>query len=908
VNEKYVDACIGASNYIIFPIIIILLAMIASNLMYGVSTITSKKKFSCETSTTKQITLTNPRVTSEIILLRNAILLNEKGQFEEQPSDILLEKGLISQIRPGGTIQQANARVIDLNQQLVTPGIIDAHVHLGVHSYPQLSKNNDVNEKANPLMPMVRVIDAFNPRDWALNQTMMAGVTTVQVLPGSANLMGGEIALVKTKTKSEHTNIDDILVRDKGVHVKGYKMAVGENPRRTYKTMSRLGHAAQLRQIFQEAKDMKLVQDKWDTQCRAKGESATPRPYNGSIEPLVQLLRYNSGEKVDYRVIVHVHCYRVVDIEMILRVSKEMGYRYDVLHHATEIHRLIDIIKENNLTVAMFSDQWGAKLEMYDASIYSPRDLNAAGIPVVIKTDHPVTPSKDLIFQLGKTHYYGFPQDAALKSVTSVAAKAIGLDHKLGIIKEGYDADLVAWDRHPLQLGAQADKVIIDGELLVDKHLPIVNKIKTIPEKHSELTFKNAQATKGYVVGPAKVYTMGPDHVIENAKIVVADGQITCLGATCITPDDHVEITLTNCKDGGCVIIPGLIESNSNLGMVEVSHEAQTQDGTSSAIAHQGSAISHGNRAMHAVDGLRVWNAKTIRAAWKAGITSSVTSIPGNFLVNGFSVLWHTLDMSSHTGLDTRSLILSDEVALHWKIGNEVKHGHGSVTFNSISGQIYDLRTLLSNADANCPTRYSASTCRATERVLKREASVVLHANKAEDINQVLLLQIQFSFKLTIMGGAEAHLLTTKLAAQNVSVILTPNGLQPSQHWDTMQEVEDYGLSTLLNGGVKVGIAYANVHNARNLRWLAGRMMYKTNLSMEQAIALITSNIVDILDLTTSTPINGNRGANMNPGLGRILLHTDANFVLFDGNPLTFEGVPRIVALGTVYDTDLDQE
>jgi imidazolonepropionase-like amidohydrolase len=215
---------------------------------------------------------------------------------------------------------------------------------------------------------------------------------------------------------------------------------------------------------------------------------------------------------------------------------------------------------------------------------------------------------------------------------------------------------------------------------------------------------------------------------------------------------------------------------------------------------------------------------------------------------------------------------------------------------------------LLSHAGTNCSSNYPASTCRATERVIRKEANVVLHANKAEDINQVLKLQKVYHFKLIIMGGAEAHVIVDKLVAQGVSVVLTPNMLQPTQSWSTMATLPDYGLQILLEKGVNVGIAYGNVHKARGLRWITGRLMEMLQLPFELALSLITTRIVEIFDLTTSTKLNGARTKNANKGIGRIQVGTRANFVLFDGNPLTFEGAPRLVALGKMYDIDLEQD
>ncbi len=302
----------------------------------------------------------------------------------------------------------------------------------------------------------VRAVDAINPEDPAIEQMLSeGGVTSALVLPGSGNVIGGEAAYVKLR-KSKL--VSEMLMKDVP---RALKFACGENPKNVYgrgkgeMPASRMGVAWKLREILEEARELKTKQDEWDCSNQTVQET-TRRPHSLRLEPLVGLLR-------KHNINLNVHCYMVHDLEMMMRISDEFGFKINAFHHALDAYKIASTIAERDITVATFSDLYGYKWEAYDASTKSPYILHNAGAKVSIKSDHPVTHAKDLLWNAQKAYHYGLDALSALKSVTTIPANSIGLGQRIGSIQGGFEADLVVWDRHPLRLGATPSLVIMDG-------------------------------------------------------------------------------------------------------------------------------------------------------------------------------------------------------------------------------------------------------------------------------------------------------------------------------------------------------------------------------------------------------------------------------------------------------------
>ena len=487
--------------------------------------------------------------------------------------DVLLQDGVIKNVSccitpPEGT------RIINVGGRMITPGIVDMHSHIGVDSWPELKGTDDTNEMTWPTLPQLRSLDAFNPHDPAIKQVVSGGVTTVLVHPGSGNLMGGESFVFKLRPPTNGT-VKEMLVNygvDNGW--RWMKMACGENPKRVYgseKRMpsTRMGEAYLFRAKLRQAMMLVEKQDNWcESAHRLNQGDPTIRmleayPEDLSVESLAALVRG--------RVLLNVHCYTTYDLEMILRVMGEFGVKVRSFHHALEAYKIPTVMRDANVTIATFTDLWGYKKEAYDASVHAPRILVDNGVPVALKSDHPVINSQYLMFEAAKAYHYGlYPQDA-LAAITSVPAKAIGLGDRVGRVAAGWDADVVVWDVHPFRLGSRPIQIFIDGQAQLDTS----DDLSTDPTSDAQLSELEPQTNadarrmrheltdtactkegRSYTVRNIGRLIAGQNQVWDAAKtkseimIVVRDGIVRCVGTDC-TPLVDNDVYYMN---GGTVI------------------------------------------------------------------------------------------------------------------------------------------------------------------------------------------------------------------------------------------------------------------------------------------------------------------------------------------------------------------
>lgn len=482
--------------------------------------------------------------------------------------------------------------------------------HLGLDSWPELDGSQETNEASNPLTPFVRSLDAFSPSDNAIRIVASGGVTTALVLPGSANIMGGEAFVFKLRPVPTTSNADMLVQAgiDESIETKWrwMKNACGENPKVigfnkgfksklllifafveilwdswTYAKNSYvfwteerdsnmctkvlhlgMGEAYMFRQRLDEARQLLEAQNDWclaaqDLDINAPDTRLESRfPEDLAYESLVALLR---GD-----VRLNIHCYETHDLEAMIRHSHEFNFNITAFHHALDAYLVPDIIKraKNEIVIATFADHWGYKKEAFQASPYGPKILHDAGIPVALKSDHPVLNSQHLVFEAAKANHYGLPLQEAFKAVTSVPAKAIGLDHRVGSLKPGYDADVVIWDREPLTLGATPLQVFVDGIPLFDETPiePANAKYDTTAESNKEISvqamtadIKDEDSFMLTNVGGAMV---GKDFITGPVNVYVQDGKVVCAGDKCDSEMVHTKDNVRMMDVNGGYVIP----------------------------------------------------------------------------------------------------------------------------------------------------------------------------------------------------------------------------------------------------------------------------------------------------------------------------------------------------------------
>ena len=339
--------------------------------------------------------------------------------------------------------------VLDGEGGVLTPGLIDIHSHLGLYEDGLGFEGADGNEDTDPVTPHLRAIDGINPMDRGFQEAREAGVTAVAVSPGSANPIGGQIALIKTAGR----RVDDMVVKAP----LAIKFALGENPKSVYHDkdeapVTRMATAALIREQLYKAKEY------FARKARAEDDPDQDDPdYDSKLEALLPLL-WGKAE-------AHFHAHRADDIFTALRIAKEFGLRA-VIIHGTEAHLVADLLAEEQVPVVsgpFMTDR--SKPELRHLTDESPALLCRAGIPTAITVDHPEIPLRLLPMALMLAVRAGMGKTDALRAVTSVPAQIAGMENRIGSLRTGLDADCVLWSGDPLDMASQVQAVFVNGAL-----------------------------------------------------------------------------------------------------------------------------------------------------------------------------------------------------------------------------------------------------------------------------------------------------------------------------------------------------------------------------------------------------------------------------------------------------------
>ena len=376
-----------------------------------------------------------------MIALTNGRLYTIDNGIIEQGT-ILLDGAKIAAVGTDVAIP-ADAQVIDVEGRIVTPGFIDAHTHIGIDEEIHQPIGDDCNEMTEPNTAELRAMDAINYRDLSFQDAVKAGITTVMITPGSANVFGGLVAVMKTAGRT----YKEMLLNGEA----GLKMAFGENPKRVYgekdKTPStRMATMAIARQGFYEAKEYLK-------------KSEEDREFSLQTEHIAKAL--------DGGIPVRAHAHRADDIMTAIRLRDEFHLDL-VVEHCTDGQLIVDELIEAGGPVAVgpsLSNR--AKVEMENVTFRTPGVLASAGIDVAIITDAPCTPIQYLPICAGMAMREGMTEEDAFKALTIVPAKILKVDDRLGSLTVGKDADVVVWNNHPMEIMGRPEMVFVSGKQIV---------------------------------------------------------------------------------------------------------------------------------------------------------------------------------------------------------------------------------------------------------------------------------------------------------------------------------------------------------------------------------------------------------------------------------------------------------
>jgi imidazolonepropionase-like amidohydrolase len=445
-----------------------------------------------------------PRPDSPPVLIRGARLLVGDGRVIER-GFVLLKGGLIAAVGEGDGEAPPGARVIDAAGKVVTPGLIDTHSHLGVYPLLEAQAHSDGNEMTNPVTAGVRTIDGIWPQDPGIERAVAGGVTTIQVLPGSANLIGGRAVTLKLRRAATSREMHFEGAPD------GLKMACGENPKRVYGEQkrppsTRMGNLAGQRAAFLSAKrlieewdqfrraeekrederrtrerkaeEKKRVEERRAAACAEGNQAACAAKKDdgadekGSGEPKTPPKRDLDAETlagaIEGRILVHVHCYRADDMASILALADEIGFSVRSFHHALEAYKIRGDLAKRGIGVSTWADWWGFKLEAYDGIPENMALTEQAGGRPIIHSDS-AEGIRRLNQETAKAMYSGrnagiaIDDGQAARWMTLNPAWALGIDKRVGSLEVGKDADVVLWSASPFSVYARAELVFLDG-------------------------------------------------------------------------------------------------------------------------------------------------------------------------------------------------------------------------------------------------------------------------------------------------------------------------------------------------------------------------------------------------------------------------------------------------------------
>ncbi len=779
------------------------------------------------------------------VFVRNATVLTGTGKTHPGHS-ILVRQGKIIAI--GANLKpDPGMTVIDATGRFVMPGIIDTHSHIKI--------TQGINESTLSIVPEVRIKDVVNTADVGEFRALAGGVTTARLLHGSANVVGGQDAVVKLKygkTASEQ------ILHDAP---QGVKFALGENVkfRTTRFPNTRMGVEATLNRAFLEAIDYRR---RWQQYTKAqqstRGATLLPPRRDLRLEALADL--------VNHKKFIHSHCYRSDEILMLLRVASSLGIRVWSLQHVLEGYKIAPEIAAHGASCSTFADWWAYKVEAYDATPYNAALLQEAGADVVIKSD-----DRELIRHLyqeaAKPIRYGnMPSELALSTITHNAARQLGLQDRIGSIAPGKDADLAIFNAHPLNSFARCEMTLIEGEVffLRDAHPTAMSPaarqrtrspgpfiIPTADARRGDLALPEADDGTGTyaMVGGTLHPVSGPP---TTGTLVIGNGRIIGLGPGTTPPPAAHRIDIS-----GLHVYPGLIDAGTTLGLAEIKKVRETLDFS------EGGGLQPDLRAGVAINP----DSELFPVARAGGITTALVHPDGGLVAGQASLV-------QLGGWTAPEMVLDYQAALrvHWPtISNDAQRRKRVDEFRALLKEARTYRELVARAKAaKRPGPIGDPRLEALGPYVTAERPVLIEAHTRSQIVEAILFAETEKLKLVITGGTNAWKVAESLRKRRIPVIVGPVMRRPINDWDP-SDAPYANPGRLFEAGVKFCIRSDNAANSRNAPFEAA-MAVAHGLPEEVALRSITLSAAQILGVDKQ--------------IGSLETGKIANLVILDGSPL----------------------
>ncbi|MGQ0633881.1 MAG: amidohydrolase family protein [Planctomycetaceae bacterium] len=803
--------------------------------------------------------LNRPLQTGGNVLLTNATVFTGSGEPRAETS-VLVKQGKIAAVGRG-IDAEPDVTVIDCAGRFLTAGLIDTHSHIMFADGAQ----GGVNESTQSVVPEVRVRDVVRTLDPAEYRALAAGVTAVRLLHGSANVIGGQDAVVKLKFGD--------LARDQLLsgNPQGVKFALGENvkfqPNRFPTT--RLGVEATLQRAFLEALDYRR---EWNEYRRdlarhagdAAGSTQTHRP-----PPRRDLRLEALSDIVDHQKFVHCHSYRADEILMLLRVASGFGVRVWSLQHVLEGYKIAPEIAAHGASCSTFADWWAYKVEAFDATPYNAALLLEAGANVALKSD-----DAELLRHLNQDaakilRYGDIAPDAALRMVTLNSAKELGLDARLGSIETGKDADLALFSGHPLNAFSRCEMTFIDGEVrFVREKQPsaMSSAAAAASAKPPELAWPSreirakrldlgaSRSPKYAIVGATLHPVDGPD--VPDGLLMIEGEKISYVGPQTTIPDGARRI-----EAAGLHVYPGLIDAGSVLGLIEIGKVRETHD------YHEAGQFQPDLRTGVALNP----DSELIPVSRAGGITAALIRPTGGIICGQASLM--QLD-----GWTAPDMVLDYERALQidWPGGTDNQPRVEQLREFLNEGRTYWKHKQAADKGAVAPPiqdpRYEA-----LGPYLRGEKRVLIEANSRKEIAEALLFAEKEKLKIVVTGAADAWKLASELKKRDVPVIVGAVMSAPREEYDPLDasyanpgRLHEAGVPFCIRSN-STSTAGFSASNSRNMPFEAA-MAVAYGLPETEALKAITLNAARILGVDDR--------------LGSLAAGKLAHVIITDGSPL----------------------
>jgi imidazolonepropionase-like amidohydrolase len=820
-----------------------------------------------------------PRRSGAVAIRGGTILTATHGTIAN--GTIVIRDGRITAIGQNIPIP-ADADLVDATNRFVSPGLIDCHSHIAADS---------INESGTSVSSMTGIEDVFNPEDPALYWDLAGGLTTANILHGSANPIGGKSFVVKLRRGRRRA--DEFVFAGA---LPGIKFALGENPKRpgggagrevgtpARFPATRMGVEYVIRDALTRAQAYRRSWQEYERRKATTPEAVPPRR-DLQLEPLVEVLE---GKRQ-----VHVHAYRADEILMMTRLAEEFGFRIATFQHALEGYKIAREIAAHGAGVSTFADWWGYKIEAVDAIPYNAAILAKKGVLVSINSDS-AEHARRLNTEAAKTiKWGGLTEDEALALVTINPAKQLHIDSRVGSLEVGKDADVVIWNHHPLSSYAVADRVYIDGQKYYDR-VEDAARLASAEQRKKELVAAErrirridaaldepsaapasaalappvASETAPALVLPRGVLAITNARIfpvtrppIERGTIIVRDGRIEAVGAD-VTPPPGAEIL----DAAGQEVYPGFIDARTTLGLSEPGAGGYGDVEEILDFAPQLRAQTAYHNDSEAIPVARANGITTVAVTPAGGIFGGQIAV-----MDLDGVTWEESTVKPIVGISFQFPTIPTRPADtpgQPRTFVDAKRARDARIERAVR-QLEDAKAYAKAADPRTRDLLLESLV----PVVDRRQPLITRANTVRDIRDAVAFGERTGVRIVISGGAEAQLAAPLLKEKNIPVILGSVLTLPSRQ-DLPHQASYAVAAELARAGVKFAFSAGDaedVENVRQLPYHAARSV-AWGLPRTQALRALTIDAAEILGVADQ--------------IGSIEAGKIANLVVSKGDPL----------------------